>query len=449
MAQSLGGGLAARSYAEIFPDLHPPLGRNEARVAAERCLFCYDAPCVTACPTSIDVPLFIRQITTGNPVGAAKTILDQNIMGAMCARVCPTENLCEGACVRAHDEGRPVEIGRLQRFATDDAFAAGEQFYRQGQPSGRTVAVVGAGPAGLACAHGLAVLGHSVVVFDAAEKAGGLNEFGIAAYKATGGIAQQEVDYILGVGGITVEHGRRLGETLSLPELRRRHDAVFLGLGLGATNRLGLADEDAHGVEDAVEWIAQLRQANDLGGVPVGRRVVVVGGGMTAIDAATQAKLLGAEEVTIAYRRTVAAMPASAYEQDVARTRGVVIRERLSPRRIVVENDLVAAVEFDRVADETLRPTGEVVVLPCDQLLKAIGQAFRPDDAAAAGGSLAMRGGRILVDGDRRTSLSGVYAGGDCIYGAADLTVVAVEDGKQAARTIDRDLRAVIRVAAE
>ncbi|MGL4439857.1 MAG: FAD-dependent oxidoreductase, partial [Bosea sp. (in: a-proteobacteria)] len=240
MSDIRSGRLDAAAINDNFADLAPAFAPNEARVAAERCLFCHDAPCVTACPTSIDIPLFIRQIATKNPIGAAKTILDSNIMGAMCARVCPTENLCEGVCVREVSEGKAIEIGRLQRHATDTAFAAGKQFYKAGTATGRHVAVVGAGPAGLACAHKLATLGHKVTVFEANAKAGGLNEFGIAAYKATNDVAQDEVDYILAVGNITIDYGKRLGRDITMTSLRRDYDAVFLAMGLGDTNDLGL-----------------------------------------------------------------------------------------------------------------------------------------------------------------------------------------------------------------
>jgi dihydropyrimidine dehydrogenase (NAD+) subunit PreT len=325
MSDIRSGRLDPSAINDNFADMLPAFAPNEARVAAERCLFCHDAPCVTACPTSIDIPLFIRQIATKNPIGAAKTILDSNIMGAMCARVCPTENLCEGACVREVSEGKAIEIGRLQRHATDTVFAVGKQFYKAGPATGCQVAVVGAGPAGLACAHKLATLGHAVTVFEAREKAGGLNEFGIAAYKATDSIAQDEVDYILGVGNITIEYGKRLGRDITVAGLKGDFDAVFLGMGLGDTNDLGLGTEPS-GVLDAVDYIAALRQADDKSTLPVGRRIVVIGGGMTAIDIATQTRKLGADEVTIVYRRGKAEMSASPYEQDVAQTHGVTIR---------------------------------------------------------------------------------------------------------------------------
>jgi glutamate synthase (NADPH/NADH) small chain len=421
-----------------------------ARVAAERCLFCHDAPCVTACPTSIDIPLFIRQIATGNPLGAARTILDSNIVGGMSARVCPTETLCEEACVRMH-EGKPVEIGRLQRYATDALMASGRQPYRAGVPTGKRVAVVGAGPAGLSCAHKLATLGHAVTLFDAKDKGGGLNEYGIAAYKTVDGFAQAEVDFILGVGNIALKTGVRLGRDVTLAALRADFDAVFLGLGLDATNALGVDGEAVSGVEDAVGFIARLRQAADLSSLPVGRRVVVIGGGMTAVDAAVQAKRLGAEEVTICYRRGAEQMGASLYERELAQTSGVLIRHRVRPHRLIVEGGAVRAVELMRTADAggKLVDTGETVVVPCDQLFKAIGQVFVPTDLDGAGGLLEMSGGRIAVDEDRKTSLPDVWAGGDCAAGGRDLTVVAVEDGKRAAVAIDRALRPAVAAAAE
>ena len=429
------GRLPLETIERNFADLHPPLSGFEARVASERCLFCYDAPCVAACPTGIDIPRFIREISTGNALPAAKTILEANIMGGMCARVCPTETLCEEACVRMESEGKPVQIGLLQRHATDALFASGKQIFSRAAPTGRKIAVAGAGPAGLACAHALARLGHDVTVLEAREKAGGLNEYGIAAYKALDEFAAREVAYILGVGGIRVEHGK-LGRDVSLAHLRQTHDAVFLGLGLGAVNALGIAHGAASGVEDAIAFIAWLRQARDKSTLPVGRRVVVIGGGMTAVDMATQARRLGAEEVTIVYRRDARAMKASAYEQAVAQKDGVLLRHWLRPKSLIAPHGFVQAVEFAYVRDDggALQDTGETLTLPCDQLFLAIGQALVAGDLGE--GTLLLEGGRIKVDAERRTSLANVWAGGDCISGGSDLTVAAVEDGKQAARSI-------------
>jgi dihydropyrimidine dehydrogenase (NAD+) subunit PreT len=438
--------LPEAAYEANFTDLHPPLDRHQAHVAADRCLFCWEAPCVAACPTEIDIPLFIRQISTGNPLAAAKTILDANIMGGMCARVCPTETLCEQACVREASEGAPVKIGLLQRHATDALLASGRQPYRQGAPTGRNVAVVGAGPAGLACAHKLATLGHAVTLFEAREKPAGLNEYGIAAYKTPGGFAAREAAFILDVGGIALKTGVALGRDITLASLQDDYDAVFLGVGLGAVNALvleapGLEAEALAGVEDAVAFIARLRQAADPGDVAIGRRVVVIGGGMTAIDAASQAKRLGAEEVTIVYRRGAEAMNASRYEQELAQTDGVLIRHWLKPVVLTSRDGVTTGITFEytKIADGRLVGTGERLTLACDQVFKAIGQ--RLDDAAENVTALVLKDGRISVDGERRTSLSAVWAGGDCVAGGEDLTVVAVEDGKQAALSIDRALR--------
>ena len=307
------GRLSPDVIARNFSDLHPRLSDHEALVAADRCYFCHDAPCVTACPTDIDVPMFIRQIATGHAEAAAKTIFNQNILGGMCARVCPTETLCEQACVREVAEGKPVMIGRLQRHATDSVMAAGGHPYSRAPSSGKTVGVVGAGPAGLAAAHRLALHGHEVEIYDARPKAGGLNEYGIAAYKTVDDFAAKEVDWLLGIGGIELKTSRRLGADLTLGYVQGRHDAVVLAMGLSGVNALRSGGEDLAGVENAVDFIASVRQ-EDRVTIPVGRNVVVIGGGMTAIDAAVQAKLLGAETVTIAYRRSRENMPASRFE---------------------------------------------------------------------------------------------------------------------------------------
>ncbi len=445
------GRLAPGAYHEAFSDLHAALDTHEARVAAERCLFCYDAPCVNACPTGIDIPLFIRQIATGNPQGAGKTILDSNIFGGMCARVCPTETLCEEACVRNAAEGKPVIIGELQRHATDAVMASGRQLYRQGARTGKRVAVVGAGPAGLSCAHRLATLGYDVVVFDGRAKPGGLNEHGIASYKSTNDFAQAEVDWILSVGGIELRCGQVLGRDFTLADLRRDFDAVFLGLGLQAVNALGAEGDHLDGVEDAVAFIEALRQSRDLSTLPIGRRVVVIGGGMTAIDAAVQAKKLGAEEVTIVYRRGGEQMGASRYEQELALINGVVIRHWARPVAVRAADGALRAVSFaaTRVEDGRLVDTGETFELPADQLFRAIGQVFVPQVLAGSHDVLELEGGRIAVDFERRTTLPGVWAGGDCAAGGRDLTVVAVEDGKQAALSINRMLQGFVPLAAE
>ncbi|RUV79250.1 NAD(P)-dependent oxidoreductase [Mesorhizobium sp.] len=437
-----GGRLSPEQYADNFSDLHPPLDHHEALVESDRCYFCYDAPCMNACPTSIDIPLFIRQISTGNPIGSAKTIFDQNILGGMCARVCPTETLCEEVCVREVAEGKPVQIGRLQRYATDVAMAENKQFYARAAPTGKTVAVVGAGPAGLAAAHRLARHGHEVTILEARPKAGGLNEYGIAAYKSIDNFAQAEVDYVLSIGGIDIQNGKALGRDFQLSDLTRNYDAVFLGMGLGGVNALRADGEEAQGVTNAVEFIAELRQASDLASLPVGRRVVVIGGGMTAIDAAVQSKLLGAEEVTICYRRGQEHMNASDFEQDLAAANGVTIRHWLQPKRVIAAGGKVSGIELEYTAmdGDKLVGTGEQLTLVADQVFKAIGQSFVPAALNGSGALLALEGGRIKVDVEGRTSLPNVWAGGDCIFGGDDLTVSAVAQGRDAAESIHRAL---------
>ena len=424
--------LEADTYTENFSDLHAPLDAHEALVAADRCYFCHDAPCMTACPTDIDIPLFIRQIATGTPDAAARTILSQNILGGMCARVCPTEDLCEEVCVREVAEGKPVLIGQLQRYATDHLQAKGIHPFSRAAVTGKTVAVVGAGPAGLSCAHRLAMLGHEVTVMDARPKPGGLNEYGIAAYKTPDGFAQAEVDWLLGIGGITLRHGVALGQDVTLAQLQAEHDAVFLGLGLSGVNALGTDGEDKDGVTDAVDFIADLRQASDLAEVPVGRDVVVIGGGMTAIDAAVQAKLLGALNVTLVYRRGRDRMNASVFEQDLAASKGVRIVTHAVPKA-VLGNGAVREIEFEYV-DSDMAGTGQMLRLPADQVFKAIGQTLEGE------GLPALEGRKIKVDAAGRTSVKGVWAGGDCASGGDDLTVTGVAEGRDAAMDIHRAL---------
>jgi len=418
------GRLSADAIAENFADLHPPLNAHEALVAADRCYFCHDAPCMQACPTTIDIPLFIRQISTGTADAAAKTIFAQNILGGMCARVCPTETLCEEVCVRETAEGAPVEIGRLQRYATDGMMAKSHPFARAADSGGK-VAVVGAGPAGLACAHRLAMKGHSVTVFDRRAKGGGLNEHGIAAYKSVDGFAQDELNWLLGIGGIATEYGKSLGSEMSLADLQSGFDAVFLGMGLGGVNGLAVDGAQRGGVGDAVDMIESLRQSADGTELGVGRNVVVIGGGMTAVDAAVQSKLLGADDVVMVYRRSKAAMAASEFEQDLAASKGVRIIYNAQPEAVTD-----AGVVFERTETKNgkLTGTGERFELAADQVLRAIGQTL-----SGAPEVLELDGRKIKVDGSGRTSVAGVWAGGDCASGGDDLTVTAVAEGRDAA----------------
>ncbi len=423
------GRRSAAEYAQAFGDAAPRLSRAQALVEAERCLYCYDAPCTIACPTGIDVPSFIRRIAEDNLRGAARTILDANPLGGTCARACPTEELCEQVCVRVAQQGQPVEIGRLQRYAVDAVMDRPvTALFTRGAATGRRVAIVGAGPAGIACAFALARLGHEVVLHDAKPRAGGLNEYGLASYKMAGGFARAELDWLLQIGGITLELGWTLRDAPQLQSLRDGHDAVYLAVGLGRTPRLGIPGEDRPGVRDAVEFIAELRQAADPATVPVGRRVVVIGGGMTAVDAAVQSKLLGAEEVHMVYRRGPEAMGASLVEREWAQTRGVTIHHHLRPAEITA-----SGVRFTA-------PDGSSTTLPADSVLRAIGQKL--DESVLAGTGLTLQGGRVVADADGRTGLPRIYAGGDCRAGGRDLTVEAVEDGKRAAAAIHADISA-------
>lgn len=446
------GRLDAAQLACEFADIAPLMDAAEAAIAASRCHYCYDAPCVHACPTQIDIPGFIRKIGNGNLKGAARDILSANPLGGMCARVCPTEILCEGACVRNHQDNEPVRIGALQRHATDWAMARAEPLFVRAADTGRRVAVVGAGPAGLACAHKLALAGHRVTIFDRHAKPGGLNEYGIAAYKTVDDFAQREVQWLMSIGGIEWRAGVTLGRDLSLAELRGQHDAVFLAVGLAGVRALDIAGEQLGGVEDAIAFIGRLRQASDRSSVPVGRRVVVIGGGNTAVDAAVQSRKLGAQSVTMVYRRGVEAMSATWAEREFAQKQGVTLALWARPLRLIADGEggHVVGVEFERTREDEagrLIDTGERFTVEADMVLKAIGQKLVADGIDRA--ILALDGGRIVVDDERRTSLAQVWAGGDCaVHQGLDLTVQAVQDGKLAAESMDRDFARTAKHAA-
>ena len=440
------GRLDVADYALRFADATPRLTGPQALLEAERCLYCFDAPCATACPTGIDVPSFIRRIADGNLRGSAKAILEANPLGGMCARVCPTENLCEAVCVRQTQEGKPVAIGRLQRHAVDALMESKQpQLFTRAAATGKKIAIVGAGPAGLACAHTLAKLGHDVVMFDAKPKAGGLNEYGLASYKTPNNFAQAEVQWLLGIGGIEVRHSWKLDTVAQLDALRRDFDALFLGMGLPNTHQLGCPGEALQGVRDAVDFIATLRQTEDLSTLPIGRQVVVIGGGMTAVDAAVQSKLLGAENVHMVYRRGPEAMSASKAEQQWAQTNGVTIHHWLAPVDVLpngVDATCVGGVRFARqqMLNGQLVATCDTLVLEADMVLKAIGQTLGSSLLAEAG--FQMQSGRLATDANGLTSQPGVWAGGDCRAGGLDLTVEAVQHGKLSALAIHAQLSA-------
>jgi dihydropyrimidine dehydrogenase (NAD+) subunit PreT len=445
-AQASNGALS-----EQFTDLAPPLTKRQAAIEAARCLYCYDAPCTRICPSEIDVASFIRNIHDQNINGAAAGILKQNILGGSCARVCPTEILCEDACVRNHDEeGEPVKIGLLQRHALDNASFKAHPFTRAAS-TGKTIAVVGAGPAGLSCAHRLAMLGNDVVIFEAREKSGGLNEYGIAKYKLTNDFAQKEVEFLLQIGGIEVQHGRVLGQNLHLKDLHAQYDAVFLGLGLNASRQLGLTGEDAPGLMAAVEYIAALRQASDLAALPVPRRAIVIGAGNTAIDMAVQIQRLGAEDVTLVYRRGFESMTATGHEQDIAKANPVRMRTWAAPLEVLLDDaGRVRGMRFEetRMEGGKLVGTGAFIEIAADAVFKAIGQSM---DAQGLSEPMAQQitrvGDKIHVDAQFRTALPGVYAGGDCVAPGQDLTVQAVQHGKLAAMAIHNDIQNKVEIS--
>ncbi len=439
------------ALAEQFTDLAPPLTARQAAIEAARCLYCYDAPCTRICPSEIDVASFIRNIHDENINGAAAGILKQNILGGSCARVCPTEILCEDACVRNHDaEGQPVKIGLLQRYATDHASFT-EHPFKRAAATGKTVAVVGAGPAGLSCAHRLAMLGNDVVVYESRAKAGGLNEYGIAKYKLTDDFAHKEVEFLLGIGGIEIRYGQTLGQNLALKDLHAQYDAVFLGLGLNASRQLGLTGEDAPGLMAAVDYIAALRQADDLSALPVPKRAIVVGAGNTAIDMAVQIQRLGAEEVTLVYRRGFEAMSATGHEQDIAKANQVRMRTWAMPKDVLLDDaGRVRGMRFEKTKMDGTRlvGTGEVFEIAADAIFKAIGQSM---DNTSISDPLAQQltrdGDKIHVDAQFRTALAGIYAGGDCVAPGQDLTVQAVQHGKLAALAIHHDISSNVEAA--
>ncbi len=432
--------LTPEQYAENFSDIHPPFDNKEAAlVEANRCLFCYDAPCIKQCPTSINIPKFIKQITTDNIKGSAKTIFDSNIFGGGCSRVCPVEKLCEGSCVYNLLHEAPIPIAKLQRYATDKAIKEKWPLFKRKSPTGKKVAIIGAGPAGLSCAHVLSREGIEVTVFEKEAKGGGLMTYGIAAYKVTPEFCQDEVDFITSIGGINIEYNKELGKDLWLVKLKEDYDAVFLGIGVGLARQLEIPGEDLEGVVDAIEFIYNLR-SHSYNQIPVGDKVAVIGLGMTAIDAATQAKRLGAKEVTIVYRRTQDEMPCTEVELNIAKLDGCKLLWLAAPQEVVGIDGKVTALVCSEmelgVADTSGRrspvETGRTFTLEVDMIIKAAGQM--PFKELVTTNDLQNTHGRLAVNGNR-TNIDGVFAGGDCVNGGKEV-VDAVQAGKDGAAAI-------------
>ncbi len=435
--------LTNEQYNCNFADIQGALTTEQAFVESARCLFCFEAPCITACPTHIDIPGFILKILNENPKGSARLILDANPLGASCARVCPVEALCEGACVLNHNHEKPVEIGRLQRYSTDWFFDHDmPELFELPEPNGRKVALIGAGPASLGCAAELRKRGYEAVLFDRNAEPGGLNTYGIAQYKMTPQDSLNEIEFVRRLGA-TIRSGVEVGRDVHVPDLLREYDAVFLGVGLGGTHGLGIPGENLDGVVEALRFIRNYK-SQPYGTVPVGKRVAVIGAGNTAIDAATAAVRLGAERVWILYRRSREEMPAFDYEYELAQHDGVVFQWLTSPVK-VLGGDSVEALRCVRMTlgdpDERGRRRPQAVPgsefdLEVDMVIGAIGQEKLLRFLATIDG-LQLDNGRVRVDPESgMTTVPGLFAGGDCVNGGMEV-VNAVAEGKHAAAGID------------
>ena len=419
----------------VFEDFKPAYSQAQAMAEAHRCLFCVDAPCVQACPTSIDIPQFIRKIATDNLKGSARTILSANILGRACARVCPVEVLCVGDCVLNEVGIPPIQIGKLQRYATDAALENDWRFFSAGPDSGHSVGLVGGGPATIAAAHELRRLGHACTIYEKRDVLGGLNTWGVAPYKLTADASVEEIDSVLAIGGVDVQYGAEVGGDVSWERLLARHDALFIGFGLGPDRHLGVPGEDLKGVYGAVENIEILKMgALEISGA---RAVVVVGGGNTAIDCVREAQVFGGTDVTMVYRRDEAAMSGYRHEWHVAKVNGARGEWRALP--IAYEGgEQVERVRCVRLDADCNPIAGSEFTVPAEIVLVAVGQGKLGDLVAPLG--LKTEWGRIVVDEDRATSRPGVFAGGDCVNGGKEV-VNAVDDGKVAAQAIDRYLK--------
>lgn len=433
--------LTAEQYEQNFSDIHPPFENKEAAlVEANRCLFCYDAPCIKSCPTSINIPKFIKQITTDNIKGSANTIFISNIFGGGCSRVCPVEKLCEGSCVYNLLHEAPIPIAKLQRYSTEKAIKDKWKLFERKPSNGKKVAIIGAGPAGLSCAHVLSREGIDVTVYEKESKGGGLMTYGIAAYKVTPAFCQEEVDFITSLGGIDIKYDHELGKHISLEQLRQQYDAVYIGIGVGLANKLNIPGEELEGVEDAIRFIYDIR-AEGYPSVPVGDKVAVIGMGMTAIDAATQAKRLGASEVTMVYRRTEAEKNCTQAELDIAKLDGCKMIWLAAPKEIIGDTGKTKALVCevmklgapDHSGKPAPVPTGETITLEVDMVIKATGQ--RPFEELVTQSNMQNRRGKIIVKENAATTIPGVFAGGDCVNGGKEV-VDAVQAGKDGAAAI-------------
>lgn len=433
--------LTTSEYQENFSDIHPPFETPDAAlVEANRCLFCYDPPCMKSCPTSINVPKFIKQIATENTKGSAHTIFSSNIMGAGCSKVCPVEKLCEGACVYNLMHETPIHIAKLQRYSTEQALENKWQLFERKPSTGKRVAIVGAGPAGLSCAHTLSREGIDVTIYEKESKGGGLMTYGIAAYKVTPEFCEDEVNYITSIGGIDIKYNQELGKNITVEELQSNYDAVYMAFGVGLARQLEIPGEHLEGVEDAISFIYELR-SNDYSKIAVGDKVAVIGMGMTAIDAATQAKRLGASEVTLVYRRTQEEMPCTEHELNIAKLDGCNIIWLAAPKEVLGKDgkvthlvcDVMHLGEADASGRRSPIASGETITLEVDMVIKAAGQM--PFESLVSTSAIDNTKGKITVENKSATNLKGVFAGGDCVNGGREV-VDAVQAGKDGAAAI-------------
>jgi dihydropyrimidine dehydrogenase (NAD+) subunit PreT len=435
--------LSPEKYEQNFADITPPMNARQAAIEASRCLYCFDAPCIQACPTRIDVPGFIKRIMTANVRGAARVILEANILGASCGRVCPTEVLCEGACVMVEKGEKAIEIGRLQRFAVDHVLDRNIQLFQAGKPNGRRIACIGSGPASLACAAHLARKGYSVTVFDRRELSGGLNTYGIAAYKTRASDSLREVDMVKSLG-VEIRQKVEIGRDVSFEQLEKNFDAVFIGVGLGETWAMNIPGENLDGVCGALEFIEPTK-SQPFSRVAIGRRVACIGAGNTAIDVVTAARRLGAEAVYLVYRRSEQEMPAFRYEYELAKKDGVNFLWQTQPVRILGSGGVVTGLECVRTrlgepdargkrAPETI--PNSTFTIDVDMVVRAVGQKQATDFLRSVKGIEVRKDGTVVTDTQHRTGNQKYFAGGDCVNGGREV-VDAVAEGMAAGRGID------------
>jgi dihydropyrimidine dehydrogenase (NAD+) subunit PreT len=438
--------LSAEQYEKNFAEIVPPMSPRQAAVEAARCLYCFDAPCTVACPTHIDVPAFIKKIFTGNMRGSARVILEANILGQSCGRVCPTEVLCEGACVMVEKGIKPIEIGRLQRHAVDFVLDRKIQLFHADAPNGKRLACIGSGPASLACAAELAKFGYQVTIFDSNELAGGLNTYGIAAYKLRASDSLREVEMVRDLG-VDFRQGVEVGRNITFAQLEKEYDAVFIGVGLGETWELDLPGQDLEGVFGAIEFI-ETSKVKPFAQVEVGRRVACIGAGNTAIDVVTAAKRLGAEFVHLVYRRGESEMPAFRYEYDLAKLDGVIFHWHSQPIRIFGEGGKVAGIECVHTQEKSASSHGRAETAPIagtefkldvDMVVRAIGQKPVTESLRALRGVEIRANGTVAVNDSHQTGNPKYFAGGDCVNGGKEV-VDAVAEGMAAARSMDASL---------